>query len=151
MKRLFIFMAVCMIAVQIHAQVAGKITQIINTEQATYGQASYLAAVAAGMASDADSYERCFDVLKNENMIQGNPSLKDAITAKNFADMISKSWNVNNSIFYRITGHPRYAFKQLKAAGVIPSTYYPNRILSGQEMMNIMTLCLEKFDVTGRN
>ena len=52
---------------------------------------------------------------------------------------------------YRQNNHPRYAFKQMKAAGVIPSNYYPNKILSGQEMLNIITLCLDKFDATERN
>ena len=151
MKRLFIFLAFCVIAVHANAQVAGRLTQILNTEQATYGQASYMSAVATGMAQDTDSYETCFDILKSENIIVGNPSLKTPITAKNFADMISKTWNINNSVFYRITNHPRYAFKQMKAAGIIPSNYYPNRVLSGQEMLNIITLCIEKFDTAGRN
>ena len=151
MNRLFLFFAICIIATQVNAQVAGKLTQIINTEQATYGQACYMSAVATGMAQDTDTYERCFDILKSEDIIRGNPSLKDPITAKNFAYMISKTWNINNSVFYRITNHPRYAFKQMKAAGVIPSNYYPNKILSGQEMLNIITLCLDKFDATERN
>ncbi|MCR5762334.1 MAG: hypothetical protein K6G00_03000 [Treponema sp.] len=151
MKRLTIFLALFVLAVQINAQIAGKLTQIINTEEATYGQASYMTAVAVGMALETDSYETCFDILKDENLIAGNHSLKDSITAKNFADMLSKTWNINNSIFYRITKHPRYAFKQMKAAGVIPSNYYPNRILTGTEMLNIITLSLEKFNIDGRN
>ena len=151
MKRLLIFFTLCILIGRVSAQVGGRLTQIVNTEQATYGQASYIAAVSAGLAQDTDSYERCFEILKEENCTSARHSLKDSITVKYFADMLCKTFSVNNSVAYRFVRVPRYAYKQLKAAGVIPDNYYPNRILSGSEMMNTLTLFVENYNISESN
>lgn len=149
MKRFFIIFLLCILISQINAQVAGRITQIINTDQVTYGQISYISAVATGLAQETDSYEKCFEILQSENIITGNHALKDPVSVKHFANIICKAWDVNNSVMYRFFKTPRYALKQLKAAGVIPDSYYPERILTGSEAMNIFTTCLETYGTTG--
>ena len=42
-------------------------------------------------------------------------------------------------------GSDRYAYKLFKSDGVILSSADPDLTLSGQELMNILTACLEQY------
>lgn len=141
MKKLLFTIVSLFISSVLFAQSADEITKIINSEKATYGQTCYLTAVYQNLvkenATETDAMNSWFE----ENQLQKKAVSPDTeITYQDACYYFAKMWNINGSLFFRITkGSPRYAYKQLKKDGVIPSNADPTQIPSGTDLLNIYT------------
>ena len=148
MKRAIVFLVFCMFMTAAFAQSADKVTDILNSPKATYGQASYICASAKSLIEDDASYEEAFQVLKEEGFIKGSHSADEPIKIKHLAKLCVKTWDVQNSIMYRITGASRYALRVMKAEGVIADSKDPSSIPSGIDLLNIITACLDRYETS---
>lgn len=135
---LFIFAATTM-----YAQSADVVTEILETSEVTFGQICYLSAVHQGLVGDEATYDESIKVLYENNQLPGEINAGVPIALVDLAFIYSKLWNIQGGLFYQIThGAPRYAFKQLKADGIISEKSGPSDLVSGPEALNIFTSCL---------
>lgn len=128
------------------AQSNKMITEMLNAEEFTYGQAVYLSAVFQGLIHDDDSPERALEALTTKGQITEVQNLKEPVSLQDLAFIYSKMWNVQGGLMFRITGgSPRYAFKQMKADGIIANRADPSKKLSGTEALSMFTSCSAKY------
>lgn len=128
------------------AQSNKMVTEIINTEEFTYGQAYYLSAVFQGLIHDDDSPERAAEALVSAGQITEPGIASQPIELQEVAFIFSRMWNIKGGIMFNITkGSPRYSFKQMKADGVIKSNADPSKIITGSEALSMFTSCSSKY------
>ena len=88
------------------------------------------------------SYDDAIEALVNINQLPSVVDASEPIPLGNLAFLFAKIWNVKGGIFFRITkGAPRYAYKQLKADGIIDENKDPSSKISGIDALNIYTSC----------
>ncbi len=150
MKRFFLSILIATAGFGLSAQSAQKITELIATEKANYGNASWLIAVQTNLAGDTASDEEAFEILVENDYIRQKPSSTgeklipsagDEIKIKDFALLCTKAYKIKGGLLYRLTKSPRYALRELKAMKVISNDAEPDSIVSGKQMIHILNTC----------
>ena len=146
MKKIVILLLALFLSLSAYAQSADVITEILSTEEVTFGQISYLTAVQMNIIDDDASYEDAVTALYEGGYI---PYVEDAdspVPAVDLAFLYSKLWKIKGGLMYRITkGSPRYAFRQFQADGIISSNVDPSNYISGAKALSIYTSCINKY------
>ena len=134
------------------AQSADVITDILESDDATYGQVCYLIASQQQLILDGATYVHAVETLYENGQITELYSEDDAITAIDAAYLLSHMWNVKGGLMYRLTkGAPRYVFRQFQSDGIIAASVQPKDHISGSDILSMYTSCLRKygdFDIT---
>lgn len=141
MKRtLCITVALLLIAAAAFGQAAEKIDKILETENATFGQAVYLIQTALNDGADGLDFETAFDRFKseNENLIRDSVSAEDVIPIKTYAFLLMKAFDVKGGMMYRIYPCPRYAYRDLRYLAVIQGKNNPDALMTGSVMLQIL-------------
>lgn len=146
MKKIVSVLFSLVLGFSLYAQSADVITELLESEEATFGQVSYLVAVQKELISESDSYDAAVQALYENGII---PNLEDSeapIPLVDIAYMYSRLWNVEGGLMYRLTkGSPRYTFKQFQADGIISSRQEPSDYVSGAKALSIYTSCVNKY------
>ena len=130
----------------VYAQSADVITQILETEEVTYGQICYLSAVRQNLISEDDSFDKAVSVIEDSAQLNRVLGTDYKIDVQATAHLFMQIWpDEKGGLLYRITGSPRYAYKHLKALNIIPDSYDPHSNLSGFQALNILTSCMNTF------
>ena len=131
----------------VFAQSADVVTDILDSDEVTYGQICYLSAIHQNLIQETDSYETAIDVLLSDGQIPEYVDADAPIVMQNLAFIYAQIWpTMKGGLMFKLTkGAPRYAFKQFKADGVISDDSDPNSILSGSEALNILTACMLQY------
>jgi len=146
MKKIIICILVTLISFKAFSQSAEVITDILNSKQVTMGQVCYLSAVEQGLINENESYGAAVKALYKNGQIPVEIYDAALVPLVNITYIYSQIWNIKGGIFYRIFhGAPRYAYKQMKADGVLPEGSDPSQILSGQEALSLYTSCSIKY------
>lgn len=145
-KKIVIVLSIFFVAMTVHAQAADVISEILEADEVTFGQVCYLSAVQQGLIGDDASYEDAINSLYSKRQIPEVYYEDSVVPMANLAFIYARMWNVKGGLFFRIFhGAPRYAFKQLKADGVIASYINPTSIASGVDALNMYTECAFKY------
>ena len=146
MKKIISIIFALFLVLSAYAQSADIITDILESEEVTFGQISYLTAVQMKIVDDSASYEDAVVALYENGYI---PSLEDALVpvpAVDLAYLYSKLWNIKGGLMYRLTkGSPRYAFRQFQSDGIIGVDVDPANYISGEKALSIYTSCINKY------
>lgn len=147
MKKIITLLLTMILAGCLYAQSADVITEILNTDEVTFGQICYLSATRQGLISDTDSYEKAVSVLKEKGDISENIDATEVVTLKDLANVYTKIWDdLSGGLMYKITkGSPRYSFKQLKSDGVLTEKSDPSSKVNGFEALNILSYCMTEY------
>ena len=146
MKKFTIIISFLFLTVSLSAQSANIVTDILNSEKMTIGQACYLSAVYQNLIDDTATEEQAISALYNDGQLPDVFYENDAIPLVNLSFIFTKMMNVRGGMMYRITkGSPRYAFKQLKADGILKINDDPSRIMTGTEALSLFTSCYMKY------
>lgn len=147
MKRIFTILLVLFVGGVVFAQSADVVTDILQSDEATYGQVCYLSAIHQGLIPEDASYEAAVDALLARGQIPENVGAYDSVFMANLAFIYVQIWpNIKGGLMFSLTnGSPRYAFKKLKSDGVISETTDPNEIVSGAQALNILTACMMEY------
>lgn len=146
MKKILSILFVLFIAGSVYAQSNEVITEVLKAEEVSFGQVCYLSAVYQGLVQEDASYEDSIKALYNAKQIPAISYETDSVAMVNLAFIYAQMWNIKGGIMYRATnGSPRYAFKQMKADGVIAEYIAPSHIVSGYEALSIFTACNFKY------
>jgi hypothetical protein len=125
-------------------QSAKEITNILNTDEVTYGQVCYLSAIHQNLITEDQGYEEAIKVLYESGQLPELVAGHQEVYMQNLAYIYLQMWpDVKGGLLYKLTkGSPRYAFKQLKTNGIISEDADPNSFVSGREALNILTACM---------
>ena len=147
MKRIFSFLVVLFIAGFAFAQSADVVTDILNSEEVTYGQVCYLSAIHQGIIPEEASYDDAVAALLARGQIREDVGSYDSVYMVNLVFIYAQIWpNIKGGLMYRLTkGSTRYAFKKFKNDGVISENADPNQKVSGAEALNILTSCMMEY------
>ena len=142
MKKFISILFTMFVVFSVHAQSADVITDILNTEQVTFGQVCYISAVEQGLLDNKDDYNKAIEVMAANELI---PEIMDAntpIPAVNISFIMSQIWNIRGGLMYKITkGSPRYSFKQFKSDGVINRNVEPQDYIAGIDLLEMYNVC----------
>lgn len=146
MKKMSILLLAIFMSFSVFAQSADVITEILEADQATYGQVCYLSAVQQQFVADNASYDDAIYALRSEGQIKEIINSDVLIKARDAAAIFASMWDIEGGLMFRISkGSPRYAFKQLQSDGVIPSSKDPAENLSGADVLKMYTACVKKY------
>lgn len=146
MKKTFLLIIILLAGGVVFSQSADVITDLLESDEATFGQVSYLAAVQMNLIDENESYENAVKALVANNIIPDDEESDTPIPLVDIAYIYSKLWDVKGGLMYRITkGSPRYAFRQFQSDGVISSDADPAWHVSGAKALSIFTSCVNKY------
>ena len=144
-KTLFILISL-FIGLSVYAQSADVITEMLDAEQATFGQISYLAAVQKELITEDASYDAAVQALYDNGIIPDSEDPTAPIPLVDIVYIYSRLWQVKGGLMFRITkGSPRYAFRQFQADGIISSKQEPSDYITGAKALSIYSSCLSKY------
>ncbi len=124
------------------AQSADVVTEIMDAKEVTFGQVCYLSAVHQGLVDSDASFEDAIQALYDKKQLPGIVNEFAVVPMANLAFIYAQMWNIKGGLMYKITkGSPRYAFKQLKVDGILPSNADPAQIVTGVQALNLYTSC----------
>ena len=146
MKKIISALIVLFISVSVFAQSADVITELLETEEATFGQVCYLVAVQKNLIAENDSYETAVQTLYENGIIPGFEDPQAPIPLVDITYVYSRLWEIKGGLMYRLThGSPRYAFKQFQSDGILSATQEPDDYVSGAKALSIYTSCVNKY------
>lgn len=148
MKKFILSLILLITGTFLFAQSADVVTKIIEADQVTFGQVCYMSATHQKLISDKASLTDAIRALQRNNQISKEYEADSVPTLEEISAIILKMWpQVNDSLMFRITkGNSRYAFKLLKAKGVIRASADPKQTLSGRDFLNLLTSAMMTFD-----
>jgi len=146
MKKIVTILAGLLLSLSVYAQSADVITELLETNTATFGQISYLAAVQKNLINENDSYDAAVKALFDNGLIISQENPEAPIPLVDIAYIYSKLWNIEGGLMYRLTkGAPRYVFKQFQADGIIKANQEPGDYISGAKALSLYTSCVNKY------
>ena len=128
---LLILVFLCFSFFSLSAQNADLVTEIIETEQVTFGQAAYLFAVYLDLISDESTEIDAVNALVDAGIMKQQKSLDGSISHAAFAGLCMKAWDIPGGLMYSITHSNRYAFRELQVLGLISNSVDPMAPISG--------------------
>lgn len=147
MKKLVTTLIILFAFSAIYAQSSEVITDILNSDKITFGQACYISAVQQKYIEETASYTDAIEALYKKGQIPTIVYEDTVLPLVDLAYIYAQMWGIKGGLFYRLfNGAPRYAFKQLKADGVIPPNADPHTYVTGAEALNIYTACVTEYD-----
>ena len=146
MKKIVSLIFALFLVLSAYAQSADVITDILETEEITFGQVCYLTAAQLNIIEDSTSYEDAVTALYEHGYIPGMEEYDVPVPAVDLAYLYSKLWNIKGGLMYRLTkGAPRYAFRQFQADGIVSADMDPSAYVSGEKALSIYTSCINKY------
>ena len=146
MKKLVILVVSFLISLSVYAQSADVITELLDADQATFGQVCYLAAVQKELINENDSYETAVNVLYENGIIPNQEDFEAPIPLVDIAYIYSRLWDIDGGLMFKLTkGSPRYAFKQFQYDGILTAKQEPTDFVTGAKALSIYTSCVKKY------
>lgn len=140
MKKVIMFISVqILFCLAAFSQSADKVSQLIQSQKATYGQVSYLSAVSLGLAQNDSTETEAIDLLRRAGILSNDIPAQKEINYENTAWILVNTFKANGSLWLKMFPSPRYAFKLLKAQGIISSAADPHQIPTGRDILNMFT------------
>ena len=147
MKKIFVISIFLILGCLCFGQSADIVSKMIESESVTYEDVAYFCAINLGLANDNTSGEDALAALIDAKIVSMPKNPKANITYDAVANMCMKTWDIKGGLFYTITKSDRYAFKELQYLGFISSSENPKKLVSGTDVLNLITRCMEKTEV----
>lgn len=130
------------------AQSVEKITEIIDSQETTFGQASYLALSYSEKIDEVASYQDALQSAVELGWVKDGAEASSAISLKEYSALCAKATGLGGGLFYKLTKAPRYAFKELKALGLLNHDADPSNKISGQDAVNLFNACAKRAEAS---
>ena len=142
-KKIFIYCLTFLFsALPVFSQSSEKISAILNSEKITCGQLAYLAGTYTNEVPEDSDEEGAFEILAKAGYFPAECAASTELTLKQTSFVLAKAVNLKGGLLYTLTGSPRYAFRELKAIGALPSSADPDMKLSGRDALGLMNSLL---------
>ena len=144
MKKSLLLLIVALLSFSATAQNSEKLTELINSKTATYGQVAYLYGVYSEKIDENASYEESFEVLKENFPLKKEISSSSPVTLSELSFICAKLADLKGGIFYTLFSNPHYAFKELQAKEILPENSDPSQKVNGRDVIAIFNGCLSQ-------
>lgn len=147
MKKLILTLLACVcFAAGAAAQSSQKISEILENEEISKGEAAYFACVYKNLAGENATEDEAFDVLSQKNLFKSGEKSDDKISLSKACYLISETAGMKGGVFYSISHSARYSLREFKALGIVPQNADPSQKVSGSEFIAL----LNGFDKKGK-
>jgi len=119
------------------------IDQLLDQEQATLGNAAYLVFLAAGVGEEDWSPAQSITELQSGNWGFDQVNIDTPVDLGSLSFLLMQAFDLKGGIMYSLLPGRRYAAREYAYLGFVPGSASPNRILSGQEVTNILGRTLD--------
>ena len=144
MKKLtFLTVFILFFAFFASAQSAKAVTAMLETNEVTNGQAAYFAANALELVKENAAEQEAFDALKNAGFTCLSEDLSSPVKLDAYSELCMKAFNISGGLFYRLFKNSRYALRELKSLGIVPSDADPKQMINGRTALNMLSECYE--------
>lgn len=138
---LFIF-AFQMIAV---SQNFNRLSQLISTDEISYAQAAYIAAIYTGDATENTDEKTAFEVLKQKGFVPEKINMDSKITIAELCSLFAKVTDVRGGIMFMISKKsPHYAFREFVVKKYIPQGLNPSAKVRGSDAIGLFNSLTEE-------
>lgn len=141
-KFIFISLFFLFILGPLSSQSANKITEILSTQNVTYGQACYLIGISMELIPENLSDQEAVDVFISKGYIK-QTSASAYINLEDFSWICSKAWKFRTGLMSKIFRNKHYVFKDLKSLNILKPNDDPHQKITGQKALNIITKFIE--------
>jgi hypothetical protein len=132
----------------IPAQSASSIDKILSEDALSFGSASYLLLVSAGLAGDETAFPEAAEKTGELMAFFSGKAPEESLSVGEYSFLLMSLHKEEGGIMYRLAPGPRYAARELSFLQVIQGKAYPNDPISGERAMRILERYLE---LTGGN
>lgn len=143
MKKVAALIFFCLLSYVAAAQSAEKISQIIESDQITYGQSAWLACSYAYEDGESLSFEQALATATEKGWLKSGRVFDSPINLQELCGIFVKASGLKAGLFYKFTKADRYAFKELKANKTLDDAADPSMKVSGQNAMAILNACVK--------
>jgi len=143
-KFIFTFIFLSFLVIEGFSQSAEKVSEILFSEKVTLGQISYLAGTCGLDFQEETDYTTAFEQIKQLNLLPKDSAVNDFAKMDQVAYLFMKSTKMSGGLFYKLLGTKRYAFKEIKAKGIIPQNIDPGAEINGHDAFAILNGCLSE-------
>lgn len=143
MKKGIVLLLILFLGFAAYGQDASKVTEILEAEQLTRAQASYIAVSWLDSANESLDFAETAQIALEQGLLKDGVDVNEPIRLDELAGLCMKAWNVPGGLFYRMTKANRYAYKELVVRQFLPSNGDPSFTVSGAEGLNVMYQCME--------
>lgn len=131
---LFFFLCIC-----VNAQSSEKLAELIDSECASFGQVAYLVGVYSNKIDEKADYNIAIENFNKSGYILRKVNVDDKVLLGDLSLIVAKVGNMKGGLFYSIFKNSRYAFKELKALGILPEEADPSMLVSGRDVLAIFS------------
>ena len=129
------------------SQSADKMSDVLKSKEVTLGQACYFFATASENVKDNVSYEKALDYFKERSVLKSSASENDNATFASLALLANDVFNIQGSLCLSLFKSGRYAYRQMKADGVLTKRDDPSLVPDGHKFFSVLTRCLDKYEL----
>ena len=120
-----------------YSQDSEKIESLLNETEINCGQAVWFTLASTLNEAPVDE-QAAFAYASEKGWLPAKAEINDLITMKNLSLLIMKAFDIKGGMMYRCTKKARYAYRELKDRGILPSNTYSNLKVSGEQFLNIL-------------
>ncbi len=138
MKKLILSVIATFFLMNAFAQSSQKISEILEKEEISKGQASYFACVYKNLVEESATEDDAFTILQEKNLFKLDEKSDEKISLSKACFLVSETSQMKGGIFYSIFHSSRYSLREFKALGIIPQNANPNQTVTGSEFIAIL-------------
>jgi hypothetical protein len=133
-----LFVLLLLIAPRVGAQSAEFLDDLMFAEEATFGQASVLVLMAAGITDAGEDEKLAAAAVVESDWAATERDAGAPITLGDYSYLIMTAFEIPGGLGYRLFDSPRYAARELDYLGLVRGYASPKRVLSGPDLLQIL-------------
>jgi len=143
---LFAAAALCALCAPLAAQSNAFVDSLLAAPEATLGQAAYLLLTARGALPESASPAQAVEALAAQGWKTPTSSADEPLSLGEYCFLLMQAYELKGGLMYRIAPGARYAARELAYRRLIRGKAYPNRSLSGEEVLAVLRGLLEQLE-----
>jgi hypothetical protein len=143
-----IFAAVLLLSTALlSAQTAAELEDLLNTKEITWAEAAYFTLASSAKtapvhgqaaARQAAVRQTAFQFVRERGWLPKNAEAEGRARLDGLSLLLMRSFNISGGLMYQLFHNGRYAYREMKARGVIRSRTYLTDTVSGAEFLQIL-------------
>ena len=146
MMSVLFFLLFSFFTLNLHAQTAGRIERLLQTEAVTYEDAAALVLEAADVLT-APTTAAAFTYALGQGWLPRGIEARDTARLDSLSLLIMKSFSINGGLLYGFTQNAHYAYRELVYLNVIQGRNDPAMAVSGDLLLFMVNRLLSYQEV----
>lgn len=119
-----------------------KLTQVISSDEITYAQAAYIAAIYTGDVTNTSDELSAFNSLKEKGFFTDKDNPESKITLARLCSLFAKVTDQKGGLMYMITNKSaHYSYREFIAKGYISRNCDPQMKVKGADAIGLFNSC----------